>query len=54
MELNNFQFTAPSNSSASFFTDNKPNKFKVKVPYPLTIAGEWEKVLSTSNIILRG
>ena len=42
MELNNFQYTAPSNSSASYFPNKKPNKFQVKVPYPLTLAGEWE------------
>ncbi len=41
MELNNFQYTAPSNSSAARFPSNNPNKFQVKVPYPLTLAGEW-------------
>jgi len=42
MELNNFQYTAPSNSSATYFPNNNPNKFQVKVPYPLTLTGEWE------------
>jgi hypothetical protein len=42
MELNNFQYTAPSNSSAAYFPNNKPNEFQVKVPHPITIAGEWE------------
>ena len=45
MELNNFQYTAPSNSSATYFPNNNPNKFQVKVPYPLTLAGEWEVAL---------
>ena len=42
MELNNFQYTAPSNSSTAYFPNNKPNKFQVKVPHPITLAGEWE------------
>ena len=45
MELNNFQYTAPSNSSAAYFPNNKHNKFQVKVPYPITLAGEWEVAL---------
>ena len=45
MELNNFQYTAPSNSSAAYFPNNNPNKFQVKVPYPLTLPGEWEVAL---------
>ena len=42
MELNNFQYTAPSKSPAAYFPNNKPNKFQVKVPHPITLAGEWE------------
>ena len=42
MELNNFQYTAPCNSSTAYFPNNKPNKFHVKVPHPITLAGEWE------------
>ena len=42
MEENNFQYTAPSNSSAAYFLNNKPNNFQVKVPNPITLAGEWE------------
>ena len=42
MELNNFQYTATSNSSAAYFPNNKPNNFQVKVPHPITLAGEWE------------
>ena len=45
MELNNFQYTAPSNSSAAYFPNNKHNKFQVKVPHPITLAGEWEMSL---------
>ena len=45
MEENNFQYTAPSNSSAAYFPNNNPNKFQVKVPYPLTLNGEWEVCL---------
>ena len=45
MELNNFQYTAPSNSSAAYFPNNKPNKFQVKLPHPIAIAGEWEVAL---------
>ena len=42
MELNNFQYTAPSNSSAAYFPNNKHNKFQVKLPHPIYLAGEWE------------
>ncbi len=42
MVLNNFQYTAPRNSSAAYFPNNKHNKFQVKVPHPITLAGEWE------------
>jgi len=45
MELNNFQYTAPSNSSTAYFPNNKANKFQVKVPHPITLAGEWEVYL---------
>ena len=45
MEENNFQYTAPSNSSAAYFPNNNPNKFQVKVPYPLTLTGDWEVCL---------
>jgi len=45
MELNNFQYTAPSNSSATYFPNNIPNKFQVKMPYPLSLPGEWEVCL---------
>ena len=45
MELNNFQYTAPSNSSAAYFPNNKHNKFQVKVPHTITLAGEWEVAL---------
>ncbi len=45
MELNNFQYTAPSNSSAAYFPNNKPNNFQVKLPHPITLACEWEVAL---------
>ncbi len=45
MELNNFQYTAPSKSSASFFPNNKANRFQVKLPHPITLAGDWEVFL---------
>ena len=45
MELNKFQYTAPSKSSASFFPTNKANKFQVKLPNPITLPGEWEGCL---------
>ena len=42
MVLNNLQYTAPSNSSAAYFPNNKPNNFQVKVPHPINLPGEWE------------
>ena len=45
MEQYIFQYTLPSNSSAIYYPENKPNEFLVKVPRPITKAGEWEVFL---------
>ena len=43
---NEFYVTLPSNSSAQYFPDNKPGKYKTKLAYPLQLRGRWEVALS--------
>ena len=44
MSLNRdeFMLTLPSNSSVKYYPENKPSTYKVLLPAPLELEGEWE------------
>lgn len=41
MTVDNFYLTLPSNSSATYFPDNKTTNFSTKLPKPIKLEGEW-------------
>lgn len=39
---NEFYITLPSNSSAAYFPDNRPNRFRTKLAKAISLRGNWE------------
>ena len=42
MSSSHFYLTLPSNASTSTFPDNKASSYRVKIPQPLNLNGDWE------------
>lgn len=45
MQTNEFQLTFSSNNSVSIYPDNKPQSFKIRLPAPIDLVGDWEVAL---------
>ena len=45
-----FYFTLPSNSSLTDFPNNSSNDFKVRLPRPIRLQGNWRVALATISV----